>query len=83
MIMQAFIKNNTETLSKNNYLRIQFKGSTANERGNGAKVKLFCKGQQVLPGTISCAGFSVFLRSGIEFWYWQKQFNRFRIGNLA
>ena len=39
-------KNNNETLSTNNYLRIHLKGNAANERGIGAKVKLFCKGQQ-------------------------------------
>lgn len=39
-------KNNNERLSNNNYLSIHLKGNTANERGIGAKVKLFCKGQQ-------------------------------------
>ncbi len=39
-------KNNTERLSKNHYLSIHLKGNPANERGIGAKVKLFCKGQQ-------------------------------------
>ena len=39
-------KNNNETLSTNHYLRIHLKGNAANERGIGAKVKLFCKGQQ-------------------------------------
>jgi hypothetical protein len=39
-------KNNSETLVKNNYLRIQLKGSTGNERAIGAKVKLFCQGRQ-------------------------------------
>ncbi len=39
-------KNNTERISENHYLSIHLKGNTANERGIGAKVKLFCKGQQ-------------------------------------
>lgn len=39
-------KNNAGTLQKNNYLRVQLIGDKANPRGIGAKVKLFCKGQQ-------------------------------------
>ncbi|MEO5682150.1 MAG: VCBS repeat-containing protein [Chitinophagaceae bacterium] len=39
-------KNNAETLVKNNYLRVQLDGGLTNQRGIGAKVKLFCKGQQ-------------------------------------
>lgn len=39
-------KNNAETLVKNNYLRVQLDGGPANQRGIGAKVKLFCKGEQ-------------------------------------
>ncbi|MEO8766101.1 MAG: VCBS repeat-containing protein [Ginsengibacter sp.] len=38
-------KNNAETLEKNNYLRVILKGNAGNERGIGAKVKLFCKGE--------------------------------------
>lgn len=39
-------KNNSETITKNNYLSIQLEGTAANQTGLGAKVKLFCKGQQ-------------------------------------
>ncbi len=39
-------KNNSEKLIKNNYLRVQLDGGVANQRGIGAKVKVFCKGQQ-------------------------------------
>jgi hypothetical protein len=39
-------KNNSESFSKNNYLRIELQGNAANERGIGTKVKLFCKGEQ-------------------------------------
>jgi enediyne biosynthesis protein E4 len=39
-------KNNSEKLIKNNYLRVQLDGGSANARGIGTKVKLFCKGQQ-------------------------------------
>jgi hypothetical protein len=39
-------KNNNETLNTNNYLRVQLNGGPANKRGIGAKVKLFCKGQE-------------------------------------
>ncbi len=39
-------KNNSEVLIKNNYLRVQLDGGSANQRGIGTKVKLFCKGQQ-------------------------------------
>ena len=38
-------KNNSEVLMKNNYLRIQLDGGASNQRGIGAKVKLFCKGE--------------------------------------
>lgn len=39
-------RNNAEAQVKNNYLRIKLKGSAANERGIGSKVKVFCKKQQ-------------------------------------
>ena len=39
-------QNNSNGLEKNNYLRIQLKGNSQNARGIGAKVKLFCKGQE-------------------------------------
>jgi len=42
----AIYKNNAERLSGNNYLRVKLEGDKANSRGIGAKVKLFCKGQQ-------------------------------------
>ncbi len=42
----SIYKNNAEAIEKNNFVRIQLKGPPANERGIGAKVKLFCKGQQ-------------------------------------
>ncbi|MEO6313730.1 MAG: VCBS repeat-containing protein [Chitinophagaceae bacterium] len=41
----ALYKNNAETVIKNNYLRVQLDGGTGNQRGIGAKVKLYCKGQ--------------------------------------
>jgi enediyne biosynthesis protein E4 len=39
-------RNNAETKVKNNFLRVKLKGNASNERGIGAKVKLFCKGGQ-------------------------------------
>jgi hypothetical protein len=39
-------KNNSETLGKNNFLRVRLLGSQLNERGVGSKVKLFVKGQE-------------------------------------
>ena len=39
-------RNNAEAQVKNNYLRVKLKGSAANERGIGSKVKVFCKKQQ-------------------------------------
>jgi enediyne biosynthesis protein E4 len=39
-------RNNAETNIKNKYLRIRLKGSAMNERGIGAKVKVFCNGEQ-------------------------------------
>ena len=42
----SIYKNNSESITQNNYLRVQLKGNALNERGIGAKVKLFCKGQQ-------------------------------------
>jgi len=50
-------KNNNERLSKNNYLRIHLKGNAANESGTGAKVKLFCKGQQYYQEQFPVRGF--------------------------
>lgn len=39
-------RNNNEAILKNNFLRVKLQGSKENERGIGAKVKVFCKGQQ-------------------------------------
>ncbi len=39
-------RNNSEANIKNNFLRIELKGDAANERGIGAKVKLYCKDKQ-------------------------------------
>lgn len=39
-------KNNNETTTKNNYLRVNLKGNPGNERGVGSKIKVFCKGRQ-------------------------------------
>ncbi len=39
-------RNNNEAIGKNNFLRIQLQGRKENETGIGAKVKVFCKGQQ-------------------------------------
>ena len=39
-------KNNSETLTKNNYLSIQLEGPSTNRSGLGTKVKLFCNGHQ-------------------------------------
>ena len=50
-------KNNSETHTKNNYIRIRLQGSPANERGIGTKVRLFCKGQQILQEQSPVRGF--------------------------
>ena len=50
-------KNNSETLSKNNWLRIHLQGDAKNERGIGAKVKLYCKGQQFFQEESPVRGF--------------------------
>jgi hypothetical protein len=42
----SIYKNNSETITKDNFLKIQLQGNPNNEKGIGAKVKLFCKGQQ-------------------------------------
>ena len=39
-------RNNAQNTVKNNFLRVKLIGNPLNERGIGAKVKLFCKGQQ-------------------------------------
>ena len=41
----SLYKNNAEKLVKNNFLRVKLNGNSKNERGIGAKVKLFAKGQ--------------------------------------
>lgn len=42
----SIYRNNSEKLEKNNFLRVKLQGNKENERGIGAKVKLFCKGRQ-------------------------------------
>jgi enediyne biosynthesis protein E4 len=44
--LASLYQNNSERIVKNNYLSINLKGEKNNHRGIGAKVKLFCKGQQ-------------------------------------
>lgn len=41
----SLYKNNAEKLVKNNFLRVKLAGNSENERGIGAKVKLYAKGQ--------------------------------------
>lgn len=53
----SIYRNNNEAILKNNYLRIQLKGKAGNERGIGAKIKLFCKGQQYFQEEASVRGF--------------------------
>jgi hypothetical protein len=50
-------KNNAETTVKNNFLRVQLKGNASNERGIGAKIKLFCKGEQYFQEQSPVRGF--------------------------
>jgi len=50
-------KNNSEAITKNNYLSILLEGSSANKAGFGAKVKLFCKGQQYFQEQSPARGF--------------------------
>ena len=50
-------KNNNETLTKNNYLSIRLQGGAANTEGLGAKVKLYCKGQQYYQEQSPARGF--------------------------
>ena len=52
-------KNNSETLSKNNFLRIHLKGNAANERGIGAKVNCFVKGSNITRSNHLCVVFSL------------------------
>ena len=53
----SIYKNNSERLVKNNYLRIQLDGGTANQRGIGTKIKLFCKGEQMYQEQSPVRGF--------------------------
>ena len=50
-------KNNSETKSKNNYLKIKLQGDTKNESGIGAKVKLFCGKDQFYQESFPVRGF--------------------------
>lgn len=50
-------RNNNEAILKNNFLRVQLQGSKENERGIGAKIKLFCKAQQYYQEEFPVRGF--------------------------
>ena len=50
-------KNRSEVLTKNNYLSVQLEGATLNRAGLGAKVKVFCKGQQFYQEQAPARGF--------------------------
>jgi enediyne biosynthesis protein E4 len=41
----SILQNNAEKLVKNNYLSVKLVGGSMNQRGIGAKIKLFCKGE--------------------------------------
>jgi len=50
-------KNNSQSLIKNNYLKIKLQGDKGNERGIGAKVKLYCKGDKYYQEEFPVRGF--------------------------
>jgi len=50
-------KNNSEQLVKNNYLKIKLQGTSKNPSGIGAKVTLFCNGQQYFQEQSPVRGF--------------------------
>ena len=50
-------RNNAEAIGKNNFLRVRLKGNASNERGIGARVKLFCKGEQYFQEQSPVRGF--------------------------
>src|SRR3954469_5601945 len=50
-------KNNANALSKNSYLKIDFKGAEGNLHGIGAKVKVYCQGEQYYQEQFTVRGF--------------------------
>lgn len=50
-------KNNSETILKNNFCRIQLRGNAANESGIGAKIRMYCKNQQYFQEQFPVRGF--------------------------
>jgi len=50
-------KNNSQSLIKNNYLRIKLQGDKGNEKGIGAKVKLYCKDDKYYQEEMPVRGF--------------------------
>ncbi len=53
----SIYKNNSDAIVKNNYLRILLKGNASNSSGIGAKVKLFCRGEQFFQEQSPVRGF--------------------------
>jgi hypothetical protein len=55
---KAFIyMNNANTLSRNHYLSVALKGKSMNTRGIGARVTLYCKGQEQVTDQFPTRGF--------------------------
>jgi hypothetical protein len=49
--------NNANTLSGNHYLSVALKGKSMNTRGIGARVTLYCKGQEQVTDQFPTRGF--------------------------
>jgi enediyne biosynthesis protein E4 len=55
--LASIFKNNSEKLTENNYLSVKLDGGPQNQRGIGAKVKLYCKGQLMFQEQSPVRGF--------------------------
>ena len=55
--LAGIYKNNSETLEKNNYLRINLKGDIKNGSGVGSRIKLYCNGKEYYQEQMPVRGF--------------------------
>ncbi len=53
----SIYKNNNEAILKNNFIRVRLQGNKENERGIGAKVKVFCRGNEYYQEEFPTRGF--------------------------
>lgn len=64
--MQAFVfKNNAETQTENNYIKLKFEGNSPNRAGIGTKIKMYVANQKIFQDLMPARGFQSSMEYGM------------------